>query len=255
MNDDELNDVLGDVRASYAPSEHDRARVDRLLAVSLGAAATTVTAASIGAKAGGSIAPHAAPTLWSSWIGAGATKWVAVLSLAGVGGAAVALQPAKEVGTRRADPPAEHRSADRDPEPSPSTVLAPNGSETQKEEPKEDPSVDAATRPDEGRALPNSAAPSKKDPASEAGLEEIALVSRAEQAIRAGDHAAARELLNKHAQSFAHGHLAPERQGLRALLTCLSNPTDAGQKEAQAFIAAYPNSPLASRLRKQCPEQ
>jgi len=123
-------------------------------------------------------------------------------------------------------------------------------------------SVDAAEAPsDRATAVPEAHEPSVKAfddaPAGQAtppqtGFDaELVLIKRAKAEFDRGRDDLARGWLREHAQRFPTGVFAAERDGLLVLSTCRANPT-AGQAVAQAFLQRYPQSPLATRIRRSC---
>lgn len=82
--------------------------------------------------------------------------------------------------------------------------------------------------------------------------EELALVSEARRAIARGDAAAARVALDRHASAFPEGLLAEERSALAVLALCAAGEEDRAVASARAFLARYPASVSASRIRASC---
>ncbi|WAS91575.1 hypothetical protein [Nannocystis punicea] len=86
-------------------------------------------------------------------------------------------------------------------------------------------------------------------------LAEMALLQEARAALRAGQPAAALDLLDRHAASFAGGGLAEERQALRVQALCAAGDPARGASEAAAFLRAYPRSTYAARVADACPKE
>ncbi len=82
-------------------------------------------------------------------------------------------------------------------------------------------------------------------------MEELRLIRAASQALRAGDGAQARGLLSEHRRRFPLGTLTQERRGLELLLQCDGGGASA-RAQAEKFLAASPQSPLAESIRKRC---
>ena len=78
---------------------------------------------------------------------------------------------------------------------------------------------------------------------------ELALINRAESALRANDATSALARLDDHATLFPDGALAPEAGALHIEALLLAHrPTDA-QTAATRWLAAHPTHPLAPRVR------
>lgn len=98
-------------------------------------------------------------------------------------------------------------------------------------------------------AVPTVATPAPRASAPPASItEEIAIVSRARQALRAGDVAAASSALDAHDRQFPHGALGEESMVLRVEITHTSDPAR-GKRLGRAFLAKHPESPHAARVR------
>jgi RNA polymerase sigma-70 factor (ECF subfamily) len=81
---------------------------------------------------------------------------------------------------------------------------------------------------------------------------ETQLVRAGVSALHAGDAAEALAAFDQHARLYPTGFLAEERSGERVLALCdLGRKADASDA-ARAFLAAYPRSPLAARVRASC---
>lgn len=81
---------------------------------------------------------------------------------------------------------------------------------------------------------------------------ELRLIARAQAAEHAGDTATALKLLRLHARDYPNAHFLQDREALRAVVLC--NAEDPrGKKLAASFLAAYPDSIHADRVRDACP--
>lgn len=97
--------------------------------------------------------------------------------------------------------------------------------------------------------LPAAAAPTTRPAAPTPSItEEIALVARARQALRAGDVAGAASALDAHDRQFPRGALAEESAVLRVETVHATDPAR-GKKLGRAFLAKHPESPHAARVR------
>jgi hypothetical protein len=79
---------------------------------------------------------------------------------------------------------------------------------------------------------------------------ELALLARAQRALREGRTADALAFAHQHATNFANGALSEERLGIETLARCMSG--ERPQASARAFLERAPSSPLAARVRKEC---
>jgi hypothetical protein len=102
-----------------------------------------------------------------------------------------------------------------------------------------------AVNPTESAPTPPTAAPTTLDA-------ETQLVRAGVGALHAGDPAGALAAFDQHARLYPSGFLAEERSGERVLALCdLGRAADASEA-ARAFLAVYPRSPLAARVRGSC---
>ena len=83
---------------------------------------------------------------------------------------------------------------------------------------------------------------------------EHALLRRARTSLRKGDALDSLAAIREHAKRFPEGTLAQERDVLEILSLCARDRTAAARVKAEAFVARYPGSPLAARLRNSCVE-
>ncbi|APR82269.1 putative secreted protein [Minicystis rosea] len=85
------------------------------------------------------------------------------------------------------------------------------------------------------------------------GLEaETDLLRRAQAELRAGRPGSALQALDEHDADFKGGVLHEERRAERILALCAMGRTDDARAEAQRFLAAFPRSPMAERVRSSC---
>jgi outer membrane protein assembly factor BamD (BamD/ComL family) len=82
---------------------------------------------------------------------------------------------------------------------------------------------------------------------------ELRLLAEARKAMRDGDTERAMKLLEKHQKKHPGGALAEERAAARVLALCQSGKREEARSEAASFLARYPSSPLAARVRGGCP--
>lgn len=84
-------------------------------------------------------------------------------------------------------------------------------------------------------------------------LAEMALLQRAQEALRAQRPADALAVLDRHAEAFPDGDLAEERQALRVTALCADGASQQGLALRAAFMRAYPRSAYATRVAAACP--
>lgn len=81
---------------------------------------------------------------------------------------------------------------------------------------------------------------------------ELLLIQRAQRALARGDGAAALDALDAHARAHPRGRLTEERQAARVLALCAVGRADEARAAATRFVARYPTSPHAARVRGAC---
>lgn len=96
------------------------------------------------------------------------------------------------------------------------------------------------------------AAPAASQPQKDSLAEELALVRAAQSELNARNAGEALSLLGRYFRSFPRGTLVPEAQVARIKALCLSGHQAQAEREAQRFVRANPNSPLAARVRGAC---
>ncbi len=107
-------------------------------------------------------------------------------------------------------------------------------------------------------ALPSapSAAGAKPAPAPATSDDTLArearLLAEAVHANEAGESVRALSLLDEHARIFPNGWLASERTAERVMVLCNLGRRDDAAREATAFLAGRPESPLTRRVASSC---
>jgi TolA-binding protein len=199
------------------PSSSARDKTFALLGVTSGALAA-------GGVATASIAPKAIAAGWLA-----AAKWivvsVAVFSAIGVG-AAIALRnhtplPPPIVATpmppltptATAQPTVEQTTIENDPAPSPTHVVAPH------------------------------------QVASAPLTEQVAALDRAHAALESGDTRAARKLVDAYEAQYPGGAFTQEAEVVRIDALVRENDHATAERAGKHFLAAYPKSPHAARVR------
>lgn len=234
-----------------APAAGDKARIQQRLAAQLGAAVfTTALVADAAGCSGANAVATTSLAPKSAWLG-GLGK--ALLSAAALGGAGLALwlgAPAPHAAPATLAP----RVAPSAPSVAavPSQAVAPAVAPELVAAPQEVPAP--AAQEDTPKAqrkakvgLPAAATPS---PHPDTLGAELALLGRAQAALRAGRPAEAQALAAEHRATYPNGLMKEERMGVAALAECALSPDN--RAEAKAFLAQSANSPLAARVRKAC---
>lgn len=83
--------------------------------------------------------------------------------------------------------------------------------------------------------------------------DEISLIAAARAALARGDAAAALAELDRYAQRFSRGMLRPESLAARVDALCALGDRARARGVADAFVAEFPSSSLAARVRSRCP--
>jgi hypothetical protein len=249
MNDlgPEARSLLEAARGADAPTRADRARIKHAVALRV----ATVGAASM--AAGGAVAMTLATKVT-----------VAALTVAVLGGGSASLWAWK---AHTAAPPAvlhpttPRRSASRTPPARPfSSVAAPEAPAVVEEpRPKPQPpevrrreAVRGETRPAEtARASVVPSAPAPR-PALDSLDPELTLLRQAQDDLRVGVPAQALRRLAEYDRRFGKGTLNEERRAIGAIALCQAHPGSAAQAQAERFLRAAPQSPLAGRVRSAC---
>jgi hypothetical protein len=81
---------------------------------------------------------------------------------------------------------------------------------------------------------------------------ELALLRGAKKALDDGDATRALSLLDEHQRRFPAGVLVEERAATRVLALCAAGRTAEARSSATDFLARYPRSPSAPRVRASC---
>lgn len=81
---------------------------------------------------------------------------------------------------------------------------------------------------------------------------ELALLRDAKSALDRGDADKALAALDEHAKTYPNGVLTEERGATRVLALCAAGRTGEARLSAQDFLAKYPRSPSAARVRGSC---
>jgi len=83
---------------------------------------------------------------------------------------------------------------------------------------------------------------------------ERALIARANDALRGGDARGALAAVAEHQRRFPSGLLVEERSAARVLALCAAGRTTDGASAREAFLATWPRSVHAAKVRSACAE-
>jgi hypothetical protein len=244
MNDlgPEARSMLEAARGAQAPTHADRERIKHavlLRVATLGAVSTT---------AGGAVAMTLATKVA-----------VAALTVAVLGGGSVTLLARKG---RTVSPPAPSRVAlshtARRISPSlPTQPVVVFEAPAVAEEPRPKPVVPEVRRREvarsEARPAETVSAPvAESAPALDSLDPELTVLRQAQEDLRAGLPAQALRRLADYDRRFGKGALEQERRAIEAIASCQIHPGSAAQAQAERFLRAAPESPLAERVRSAC---
>jgi hypothetical protein len=95
-------------------------------------------------------------------------------------------------------------------------------------------------------------AKSPAHPSSSTLEAEMAIVGRAQNALKSGQPGEALRALDEHARRFPSGVLALERSGVRTVALCQAGRVDEGRAAARSYLRLVPNSVLSKRIRIAC---
>jgi hypothetical protein len=80
---------------------------------------------------------------------------------------------------------------------------------------------------------------------------ELEFVARINAAVRESTPQTVLALCAAHERRWPHGMFAQEREGARAIASCNAKLPGADAR-ARAFLASYPRTPIAARVREEC---
>ncbi len=125
----------------------------------------------------------------------------------------------------------------------PTQTASPRPAREDREEPQAGPGRDGS----DGAASVGASVASSLDLA-----EELRLIRRAEEHLRAGRDAQAIEVLDRHRRDFPKGQLEPEREASQVSALCQQGREREASAQAQVFAERWPHSPLLPRVRRVC---
>ena len=252
--------LLQAARNGDDPSRDDQVRVREAIrrtlltgAAAAGAAAVAAKSASVsgGASGGGGVAAATATPLGV------VSKALLSLTLVGAIGAGTAIGIRSTSPTRpssatdRVAPPLV-ASAPRSSVVAPRVVAAPAASASVL---PSEPAASAKPVPPPPAVQPSAMAPS---PSGHGGAvatsveAEVLLIGEAHSALRNGDAARALILLDEHSRRYPVGALGEERDAARIATLCALGRSIEARAAADRFLAAFPASPHAPRVRGSC---
>ena len=81
---------------------------------------------------------------------------------------------------------------------------------------------------------------------------ELGMLQKAQRELRGGDADGALEVLDAHERKYGKGSLGEERMAVRVFALCEAGRVAEARGAAARFLAAHPQSPLASRVARAC---
>jgi hypothetical protein len=219
----EARGLVDDGHSVLRPSQGDRARVKSALAARLGGAAFLLPYQ----------ASASAPKALLGWSKLSATVASVGAGLVVMGGAAYyAAQPSVEPApVAPVKPPALAPT-----KPRPAVTPTESTTDVELEAPAREPAV----------------SPSRKSPTPDPLVEEVAILSKATSALRAGKPAEGLRLLSDHQRKFPNGRLAEERRAARIQALCALGRRTEAEAELTRLAQSSPRSPHLARAQRAC---
>ena len=218
----EARELVDDGLSVLRPSSRDRARVTSALAARLGTAALLLPHAASAMPKPVPVWPKLAKITASLSAGVaviGASYWVTQTAPAPVEAPVKPPAIAAPVVTHAAPPASNVESADVPP-----SALAPEPPAT----------------------------PARRLVAVDPLAEEVAILSKATSALRAGNPAEGLRLLDEHQRRFPKGRLAEERRAARIQALCAMGKLSAAEAELSRLAQSSPRSPHLARAQRAC---
>lgn len=218
----EARELVDDGLSVLRPSSRDRARVATALAARLGTAALLLPHAA-------GAAPKPLPV------------WPKLATLTAGVSAGIAAIGATYWLTQTAPAPAEAPVK-------PPAVAAPVVTHA----PPPASSVESADVPPDALAPEPPVTSPRKAVAVDPLAEEVAILSKATSALRAGNPAEGLRLLEEHQRKFPRGRLAEERRAARIQALCALGKLSAAEAELARLAQSSPRSPHLARAQRAC---
>jgi len=257
----DAREILRNGREGDNPSPADRARIRTALMASIAAGAASTVSPSANAAPDVSLPASVgtAKPLYVSIFGGFIGKGMLVVFLGAASAGAIAAWP-KNAPTSTAVAPSIPEKPILAPVVTSVPSLPKEPEQVVVEVPRE-PSVEVPLPPDQPKVAsvrPSAAIASPKavDTPPESADTLIAETQRlreAHGAMRGGDPEKALALLSEQSAENEGQKLRAERAAARVLALCKLGRVDEAHAEAEAFLAQNPQSPLADRVRKACP--
>ncbi len=255
--DDLERELLGSIQRADPP-EHAKAEAWARLSTQIAAVALVGSAHGSAAAASAGAGQGAAAEGASAAAGAGAKSALAPIALKALGAKiAVALAVAGAaigasavwVHVRAA---ADHAVSSPPVTQAPAPTVTPNvdPAAAAPSEPVAAPSDPAPSDPEPQAASDSTAKPSAEQRRRDQLSAESSLLTQARAELRKGDARGAQQVLNKLQAQFPKGMLGQEREVLAIEVLAARGNATAAKHRAQAFIAAYPESPHSAQLSR-----
>jgi len=221
----EARGLVDDGHTVLRPSAGDRARVKSALAARLGGAAFLLPYQ----------ASAAAPKSLLGWSKLSVKLASVGAGLVVLGAAYYATQPSVEPAPQAPVKPPTVTPATPRPAAAPIDTSSPRA-QAEREAPAPEPAV----------------SPVRKLPAPDPLAEEIAILSKATSALRAGRPGEGLTLLNEHQRKFPNGRLAEERRAARIQALCALGRRTEAEAELTRLAQSSPRSPHLARAQRAC---
>ena len=112
--------------------------------------------------------------------------------------------------------------------------------------------VESADVPPSALAPEPPATPTRKTATVDPLAEEVAILSKATSALRAGSPTEGLRLLDEHQRRFPKGRLAEERRAARIQALCALGKLSAAEAELARLAQSSPRSPHLARAQRAC---
>lgn len=248
------------------PSDADRKRVRKGVAVALAA----TSAAGVAASAGSASAAASGAALATGGLGLKALMVVGLVTVAGAGALSLSgpdeadarptSSPTRPAQTAETEPSSPNAPALPVAEPTMESVAVPipslrtpeaaTATEALTPTPATVPNPNTRARRSPARVVPP--VPQDEAPSAMSLSDELGLLRNAQRARVQGNFDEALRQLDEHSRRFPAGRLAAERDGTRVFVLCDADRSAEATSAQRAFLRDHATSPLVHRVRSGC---